>query len=156
VLELARRYDAAVIHCYVQKETVRAADAFAFSEDMSATLLEHFRGAVGRARAAGVARNVIDPGLGFYYRNLEDGDVRVAHQLRTFLQAFRLRTLGCPILNILPHAPEVFGYAQRRAAEPFFAVLALLGGTHIVRTHEVEAVAHVRTVLERYRGEEEG
>jgi len=147
VLELARRYDAAVIHCYVQGETVRAADAFAFSEDMSATLLEHFRGAVGRARAAGVTRNVIDPGLGFYYRNLEDGALRVRYQLQTFLHSFRLRALGYPILNILPHAPEVFGEEGRRAAEPFFAVLALLGLTDFIRTHEVAAVAKARDAL---------
>jgi dihydropteroate synthase len=154
VLKLARRFDAALVHCYVQGETVRAAAAFTFSADMAATLLETFRERVARARAAGVTRNIVDPGLGFYYRNLTDGDLRVRYQLQTFLHTFRLRPLGCPTLNILPHAPEIFGEAHRRDAEPLFAVLALLGGTHIVRTHELDAVARVRAVLERFRPEQ--
>lgn len=151
VLRLARRFEAAVVHCYVQGETVRAADAFTFSEDMSAVLREHFAERIARARAAGVTRNIVDAGLGFYYRNLEDGDLRVRYQLETFLHAFRLRPLGCPVLNILPHAPEIFGPEHRREAEPFFAVLALLGGTHIVRTHELDSVARIRAVLERFQ-----
>ncbi|HKI99267.1 MAG TPA: dihydropteroate synthase [bacterium] len=151
VYKLAQRFEAAVVHCYVQGETVRAADDFTFSADMAATLTDYFRERIARARAAGVTRNIVDPGLGFYYRNLEDGDLRVAYQLQTFLHTFRLRPLGCPTLNILPHAPELFGEENRRAAEPFFAVLALLGGTHIVRTHELDTVARIRAALERYR-----
>jgi dihydropteroate synthase len=151
VLKLARRFETAVVHCYVQGETVRAADRFTLSADMAATLAETFRERIARARAAGVPRNIVDPGLGFYYRNMEDGDLRVGYQLQTFLHTFRLRPLGCPTLNILPHAPDIFGEEHRRAAEPFFAVLALLGGTHIVRTHELDAVARVRAVLERFR-----
>jgi dihydropteroate synthase len=151
VLKLARRFGAAIVHCYVQGETVRAAEAFTLSADMAQTIAEHFRERLARARAAGVERNIVDPGLGFYYRNLEDGASRVGYQLATFLQAFRLRPLGAPVLNILPHAPEIFGESHRRAAEPFFAVLALLGGTHIVRTHELDTVARIRAVLELFR-----
>ena len=92
------------------------------------------------------------PGLGFYYRNLEDGALRVKHQIKTFLQTFRLARLGYPILNILPHAPEIFGDDDRRAAEPFFAVLALLGGTHIIRTHELRTIAKIRQVMEGFGG----
>jgi dihydropteroate synthase len=150
-LKLARRFDAAVVHCYVQGETVRAVQGFTFAPDMTAALLAYFAERIARARAEGVTRNIVDPGLGFYYANLDDGALRVGHQLQTFLHAFRLRPLGCPVLNILPHAPEVFGEEQRRAAEPFFAVLALLGGTHIVRTHELDTVARIRAVLELYR-----
>lgn len=151
VLALARRFDAAVIHCHIQGADVRAVERFALDADMTPRLAGDFAGRIARARAAGVTRNVIDPGLGFYYRNLEDGDLRVAYQLHTFLHAFRLRPLGCPILNILPHAPELFGAEHRRTAEPVFALLALMGGTHILRTHEVDAVARVRATLERFR-----
>jgi dihydropteroate synthase len=57
--------------------------------------------------------------------------------------AFRLRTLGVPICNALPHAFDLFE-DEFRKAEGFFAVVASLGGTHLFRTHEV---AHVRAVL---------
>lgn len=151
VLALARRFEAGVVHCYVQGETVRAADDFTFAPDMAEAQADYLRERIARARAAGVTRNIVDAGLGFYYGNLSDGDLRLAYQLQTLLQAFRLRALGCPTLNILPHAPELFGEEHRRTAEPVFAVLALLGGTHILRTHELDAVARVRALLERHR-----
>ena len=80
----------------------------------------------------------------FYYRNLQDSGVRVRHQMTTFLNTFRLRTLGFPICHALPHAFEYFG-EEVRSAEPFFAVLAALGKTDLFRTHEVP---RIRAVLE--------
>jgi len=151
VLALANAHGAAVILCYVQGETVRDVTAFNFYDDMIAEMCGHFRARLAAAEAQGVTRCILDPGLGFYYRNLEDGALRVNHQMHTFLHAFRLRTLGYPVMNILPHAPEVFGEDYRRAAEPFFSVLALLGGTHIIRTHELETVARIRRVMALYR-----
>ena len=152
VLRLAARHKAAVIFCYVQGAHVREVGDFALSDDMLAGMEEQFRLRTARAARLGVTRCILDPGLGFYYRNLEDGTLRVNHQLKTFLQTFRLNRLGFPTMNILPHAFEVFGEEDRRAAEPFFAVLALLGGTHIVRTHELRTVAKIREVLELYEG----
>ncbi len=152
VLRLAQRFEAAVILCYVQGETVRDVRDFVFGEDTIAEMEADFRRRTERAQALGVSRCILDPGLGFYYRNLEDGALRVAHQIKTFLQTFRLARLGYPILNILPHAPDIFSDEDRRAAEPFFAVLALLGGTHIIRTHELRTVAKIRRVMEGFGG----
>ncbi len=151
-LKLARRFGAAVIYCYVQGETVRNLGRFEFSDDMAAEQEAYFRECTARAERAGVQRCIVDPGLGFYYRNLEDGELRVNYQIDTFLHAFRMSRVGWPVMNILPHAPEIFGAEQRRAAEPFFAVLALLGGTHILRTHELPTVARIRDAMAFYRG----
>ncbi|MFA6545020.1 MAG: dihydropteroate synthase, partial [Limisphaerales bacterium] len=96
------------------------------------------------ATRCGVEKILIDPGLGFYYRNLQDSAVRVRHQMTTFLNTFRLRTLGFPTCHALPHAFEYFG-EEVRSAEPFFAVLAALGRTDLFRTHEVP---RIRAVLE--------
>lgn len=179
VLRLASRFGAAVIHCYVQGDTVRDVADFAFegtargenpenislqkgegktpvaemvekAGEMMEAREEWFRERIALAEAEGVRGNILDPGLGFYYENLQDGDLRVNHQLSTLLNTFRLARLGYPTLNILPHAPEIFGEAHRRAAEPFFAVIALLGGAHILRTHELETVARIRQVMEGY------
>ena len=46
---------------------------------------------------------------------------------------------------------ELMGEAERRAAEPFFSVLALLGGTHVLRTHEIRTVHRVRQVMDLYQ-----
>ncbi len=152
VFHLAEKHNAAVVLCYVQGDTVRDVDHFDFRDDMVAELLRYFGNLLGRAEACGVTKCLIDPGLGFYYRNLNDSDQRVSYQMDTFLTCFRLHDLGYPILNILPHAKEVFKEDERRAAEPFFAVLALLGGTHAIRTHEVRTVARVRDALSLYKG----
>jgi hypothetical protein len=84
----------------------------------------------------------LDPGLGFYYRNLQDSAVRVRHQMNIFLNTFRLRELGFPICHALPHAFEFFR-DEVRCAEPFFAVLAALGKTDLFRTHEVPRIKAV-------------
>ena len=137
-------YDAAVILCHVQGANVRAVGDFDFSADPVALMYEQFARQIEAATSAGVQRIWIDPGLGFYYRNLQDSAVRIRHQINVFLNAFRLRTLGWPVCQALPHAFEKFG-EEVRCAEPFFAVLAALGRTDLFRTHEVP---RVRAVLE--------
>lgn len=153
VLKLAAHFDAAVIHCYVQGATVRDVGTFTLFDDMIGAVEAELAACLDAAARHGVQRNIVDPGLGFYYRGLEDSALRVGYQLHTFVSAFRLQRLGWPVMNILPHAPEIFGEAHRRSAEPFFAVPALLGGTHVVRTHELEQVARVRAALELYEPE---
>ncbi|MEM1022634.1 MAG: dihydropteroate synthase [Myxococcota bacterium] len=151
VFDLAARFGAAVILCYIQGANPREVESFERSEDMVPILEDYFRGLLGRAEARGVHKCFVDPGLGFYYKNLQDSGERVSHQIRTFLHAFRMWRLGKPVFNVLPHAPEAFGAEERRAAEPFFAVLAALGGTHVLRTHEVFKVRRVLDALEMYR-----
>ncbi|MEL7370154.1 MAG: dihydropteroate synthase [Myxococcota bacterium] len=153
VFRVAGTHGAAVILCYVQGETVREVGDFEQSEDMVPVLLDHFRALTSKAATHGVTKCFIDPGLGFYYKNLQDSVKRVSYQMDTFLHAFRLWSLGFPIFNIVPHAPEVFLEDERRKAEPFFAVLAALGGTHMIRTHEVRALSRVMQALEIYRAQ---
>jgi dihydropteroate synthase len=117
---------------------------FDFGADPTAMMYEYFARQIETATKNGVRKIFIDPGLGFYYRNLQDSSVRVRHQMNVFLNTFRLRTLGFPTCHALPHAFEFFG-PEVRSAEGFFAVLAALGRTDLFRTHEVP---RVRAVLE--------
>jgi dihydropteroate synthase len=133
---LAAAHDAAVILCYVQGRNVREVGDFDFSADPVARMRDYFERQVEAAQRAGMNKILLDPGLGFYYRNLQDSAVRVRHQMRVFLNTFRLRALGFPVCHALPHAFEYFG-EEVRCAEPFFAVLAALGKTDLFRTHEV-------------------
>jgi dihydropteroate synthase len=141
-------HQAAVIICYVQGANVREVDVFDLKTDPVCLMEEYFERQIELALRCGVERIFIDPGLGFYYRNLQDSAVRVRHQMRVFLNTFRLRKLGFPVCHALPHAFEFFR-EEVRCAEPFFAVLASLGKTDVFRTHEV---ARVRAVLETMRG----
>lgn len=152
VLEIARMaadHDAALILCYVQGEDVRHVGDFDFSADPMQSMREYFARLCETAVKGGVRKLFIDPGLGFYYRNLQDSGLRVRHQMRVFLQSFRLRNLGFPVCHALPHAFEYFG-EEVRCAEPFFAVLAALGKTDLFRTHEVPRTKAVLDTLVSY------
>jgi dihydropteroate synthase len=144
IYEMAAEFSAAVIVCYVEGAHVRAVDDFDLSADPIPRMREFFAHEVERAQKAGVTRLFLDPGLGFYYRNLQDSSVRIRHQMATFLNTFRLRELGWPVCHALPHAFEFFR-EEVRSAEGFFAMLAALGRTDLFRTHEVP---RVRAVLE--------
>jgi dihydropteroate synthase len=95
----------------------------------------------------GVDRVVIDPGMGFYYGNLTDPQTRLRHQARVITNTFRLRRLGLPVCHALPHAFDTFE-DQFRTAEGFFAILAMLGGTSMLRTHEVPQVRAVARAMQ--------
>ena len=144
MFKMAAAHDAAVIICYVQGKNVREVGDFDLSADTIPMMRDYFSRQIEIARRAGVEKIILDPGLGFYYRNLQDSAVRVRHQMSVFLNTFRLRELGFPICHALPHAFEYFR-AEVRCAEPFFAVLAALGKTDLFRTHEV---LRIKAVLE--------
>jgi dihydropteroate synthase len=147
IFRLAAAHEAAVILCFVQGPNVREVGEFDLAGDVVGRMRDYFSGLADLAVKNRVEKILLDPGLGFYYRNLQDSAVRVRHQMMTFLQTFRLRELGFPVCHALPHAFEYFG-EEVRCAEPFFAVLAALGKTDLFRTHEVP---RVRAVLDTLR-----
>ena len=149
LFRLVAAHDAAVIICYVQGRNVREVGDFDFSADPVGLMQDYFTRQIEIAVRHGVKKILIDPGLGFYYRNLQDSVVRVRHQMTVFLNTFRLRTLGFPICHALPHAFEYFG-EEVRCAEPFFAVLAALGKTDLFRTHEVPRIKSVLDTLRAF------
>ncbi len=142
-------HDAAVIICFVQGSNVREVGELELGSDPVGALMDSFARQIDLAVSQGVRRLWIDPGLGFYYRNLQDSSVRIRHQMNVFLNSFRLRRLGWPVCHALPHAFECFE-DEVRAAEPFFAVLASLGKTSLFRTHEVPRARAVLETLRRF------
>jgi dihydropteroate synthase len=146
IFKVAAAHDAAVIICFVQGKNAREAGDFDFSADPIEMMRDYFLRQIEIARGNGVEKIFLDPGLGFYYRNLQDSAVRVRHQMNIFLNTFRLRQLGFPVCQALPHAFEFFR-DEVRSAEPFFAVLAALGKTDLFRTHEVPRTKAVLDTL---------
>lgn len=147
IFQIVAEHRAAVILCYVQGGNVREVGDFDLGADPITRMHDYFARTIDAAVQAGVTRLFIDPGLGFYYRNLQDSATRVRHQMNVFLNTFRLRALGWPVCHALPHAFEYFG-EEVRCAEPFFAVLAALGKTDLFRTHEVPRVRAVLRTLQ--------
>lgn len=135
-------FDAGVIICFVQGNNVREVDEVHLGNDPADALYSYFGHMIDQATRCGVKKIWIDPGLGFYYRNLQDSATRIRHQIQIFLNTFRLRRLGWPVCHALPHAFECFE-DEVRCAEPFFAVLAFLGKTDLLRTHEINRVRGV-------------
>lgn len=144
LFDLVREHDAAVILCFVQGANAREVSDLDLKGDPITKMYDYFGRRIETAVKCGVEKIILDPGLGFYYRNLKDGAERIRYQMNVFLNTLRLRKLGFPICHALPHAFEFFA-EEVRCAEPFFAVLAVLGKTDLFRTHEV---ARTRAVLE--------
>jgi dihydropteroate synthase len=149
IFKMAAAHDAAIIICYVQGKNVRETGDFDFSTDPVKMMREYFSRQIEIAQRNGAEKIILDPGLGFYYRNLQDSARRVRHQMNIFLNTFRLRTMGFPICHALPHAFEFFG-EEVRCAEPFFAVLAAIGKTDLFRTHEVPRIKAVLETLKNF------
>lgn len=143
ILDLASAFDATVVLCYVGGANVREITNLELDQDPIPNLQEYFAKRIDTALKHGVKNIVIDPGMGFYYGNLVDPLTRVRHQTNVILNSFRLRELGYPICQALPHAFSLFE-DEFRTAESFFAVIAALGGVNLLRTHEV---ARVKAVL---------
>ena len=146
---LAAERGATVIICYVAGKNVRDVKEIPIDEDPIPRMSSFFEREIDRANSCGLTKGFIDPGLGFYYDNLKDSSIRIRYQMKTFLNAFRLRKLGWPVCNALPHAFECFG-EEVRSAEPFFSVLASLGKTDLIRTHEVSKVAAILKAMKVY------
>lgn len=143
MLDLAASYDAAVVMCFGETDNVRDNADVPLDADPIPALLDHFGPRLENAASRGVDKVVIDPGMGFFYGNLVDWQTRSRHQARVLAQTFRLRTLGVPVCNVLPHTYDLFG-DEFRKAEGFYAVIAALGGSQLLRVHEV---SHLRAVL---------
>lgn len=143
IYETAAAHDAAVILCFVAGANVREVGDVLLDGDPMPRLIEYFAARIRHARSHGVENLIIDPGLGFYYGNLTDPTVRARHQTQVLLNSFRLRVLGVPICQALPHAFDLFE-EEFRTAEGVFSVLAALGRVNVYRTHEV---ARVRATL---------
>jgi dihydropteroate synthase len=139
IFKMVAAHAAAIIICYVQGKNVREVGDFDFSTDPTEMMREYFARQIEIAQRNGAENIFLDPGLGFYYRNLQDSTTRVRHQMNIFLNTFRLRALGFPVCHALPHAFEFFG-DEVRCAELFFAVLAMIGKTDLFRTHEVPRI----------------
>jgi dihydropteroate synthase len=146
IFKMVAAHEAAVIICFVAGKNVRAVGDFDLSTDPVLRLKTFFARQIELAQRHGVEKIFLDPGLGFYYRNLLDSAMRVRHQMHIFLNTFRLRELGFPVCHALPHAFEFFG-EEVRSAEPFFAALAALGKTDLFRTHEVPRIQAVLDTL---------
>ena len=143
-------HQAGVIICFVAGDNVREVGDLPDPATIHDIQMRYFSEQLELASAAGVSRIWLDPGLGFYYGNSHDGATRVAYQLQVFLQTFRLRKLGWPICHALPHAFNYFR-EEVRSAEPFFAVMAALGGANLFRTHEVDKVQPVLELMQNDR-----
>lgn len=149
IFDLVAEFNATIVLCYVPGADVREIADAPICSDPIPELLEYFGARIAHARSRGVERIAIDPGIGFFYGNLvKDPVERAEYQSRVLLNTFRLRRLGLPICQSMPHAYDLFE-DQYRTGEGFFAVLAHLGGAGLFRVHEVDHVARVLLAMHR-------
>lgn len=140
IYEAVGEHDASLVMCFTPGETVRDELDVQIHRDPVPPLIEHFAERIDHARDCGVRSIALDPGLGFFYGS-GVGPIRKAqHQAQVLLHSFRLRVLGLPICQVMPHAFDIF-QEEFRTAEGVFTVLGSLGGVGVYRVHEVARVA---------------
>jgi dihydropteroate synthase len=121
-------------------------------DDLIADIVRELRGALGRARRAGidVELTLIDPGIGFAKRP--------QHNYTLLRHLAALRSLGRPIV-VGPSRKSFVGAVldlppQERLEGTAAAVTAaVLAGAHIVRVHDVGAMRRVAAVAAAIRSE---
>ena len=151
MFELAAEYGAAVVLCHVEGPHARDLDGSSVTADPIPVMLTNFGQRIERARALGVSALAIDPGVGLGFGVTQSPAERAARQTSILLNSFRLRRLGVPICQSVPHAFDLFE-EEFRTAEAFFTVLARLGGAGLVRTHEVPRVVAVLRAMQDLSG----
>jgi len=141
ILPMVAAAGATLLMVYSPSDNVRDSGELPEGDEMMPALIEHFEERLEVARSAGVEKIVVDPGSGFTYDNL-DGIGKARVQAAVLAQTMRLRRLGVPSAHALPHCFDLFE-REFRHAEGFFAVIAALGGAHLLRVHEVPRVRAV-------------
>ena len=141
ILPMVAAAGATLLMVFSPSDNVRESGELPEGDAMLPALIDHFEERLERARSAGVEKVVVDPGSGFTYDNL-DGIGKARVQASVLAQSMRLRRLRVPSAHALPHSFDLFE-REFRHAEGFFAVLAALGGAHLLRVHEVPRVRAV-------------
>ena len=138
-------FDAAIIICYIQGKHAREVGEFDFksAKDPIDLVYDYFGKEIDKATKLGVNKIFIDPAVGIGYSNFyyqyKNVSTRIGYQVRTLLNAFRLRKLGFPVFISVPSALEIFG-EEVRSAQVLTAIFAILGKTDIIRTHEISKI----------------
>ncbi|MBS42430.1 MAG: dihydropteroate synthase [Nocardioides sp.] len=147
MFDLAGRYSASVVMCDVGGENPRELERTDGPDaDPMGAALDRFAARIEHARSLGVRSLAVDPGVGFGFAWSPTYADRARYQAAVLLQTFRLRRLGVPVCHALPAAMNHFR-EEVTTAEGFFAVLASLGRTGVVRTHEISRVRAVLAAL---------
>lgn len=150
--EVARRARAAVIltHLRGMPKTMQRGP---FARDVIQDVLRGLRGALARAKRAGLAKTqlLLDPGIGFGKRH--DQNFEILARLPEFAR------LGCPIV-IGTSRKAFLGKALAKPGEPAApaderllgtaatVTASILGGAHIVRVHDMAEMAGVIRVAD--------
>jgi len=148
-LVAARGVPAVLMHTRGRPQDMHArADYADVVENVSIELQK----AVSRALAFGVPHNrlIIDPGIGFAKR--------AEHSLQLLAKLDRLAALGLPLLvgpsrkSFMRDATGPLPALERDWPTAAAVTVAILGGAHIVRVHNVEKMVHVARLADQIRG----
>lgn len=148
ILGMAADAGASVVMCFVPGTHARDGSSYSLMADPIPQLRDYFSERLEQARRLGVKSVAIDAGLGFFYGPDVSQPEKQRHQGQSLLNSFRLRDLGAPICQLMPHGFDFFE-DRYRIGEAFFTVLARLGGVGIYRVHEVPDVVRVLRTMQQ-------
>ena len=148
IYKAVSEFDAGIIICYLQGKNPKEVGEYKLTDDPINFVYDYFAKEVEIATKLGVRKIFLDPGMGFAYSNFgsQHKSLRIKYQIQTLLSSFRLRKIGFPVCNVAPNPAEFFG-EEFESSQAFTAVLAILGKSDFIRTHEVVKVQGVLDTL---------
>lgn len=118
-------------------------------DDVVGEVRDFLQERAGRARAAGIAEVVIDPGIGF--------GKTAAHNFELIRRLGELTTLGLPILvgpsrkSFLGSLPSALPAGERLEGTLAAVAVSILNGASVVRVHDVAETKRVVEVVDAIR-----
>jgi dihydropteroate synthase len=147
VFTAAAEFDATVVVCHLYGASARDLGDHDLPSDPIPVMLDGFAPRLARARELGARSLIVDPGVGFWFaRAATPPAARLGYQTGVLLNSFRLRELGVPVCQSVPHGFSLFE-EEFRTGEAFFTTLARIAGAGMIRTHEVALVVPVLRAL---------
>jgi len=150
--KVAHRYGVPMVLMHM-RGTPRTMQHGPFARDVVRDVTRGLRQALARARSAGLAKKqvILDPGIGF--------GKSFAQNFELLARLPELASLGCPLLvgpsrkTFIGAALAPPGHPPLRPADRVWGtsatvVVAILGGAHIVRVHDVAQMAQVARVAD--------
>jgi dihydropteroate synthase len=155
VAEIARRARVPMILMHM-RGTPRTMQRGPFARDVIRDVIAGLRDAMARARSAGLANSqlLLDPGVGFGKKHEQNFEI--------LARLPELARLGCPIV-VGTSRKSFLGKAMARPGDPAApsderllgtaatVTASILGGSHIVRVHDVAEMVRVVRVADRIR-----
>ncbi len=146
LVEVAARHELPYVAMHM-RGTPQTMQQFTDYGDVTAEVVEWFRGRIEELRARGVRHLILDPGFGFAKTTAQNFELLAG--------LHRLVELGYPVLSALSRKSMIYKTLGKTPEEALYGTTALnweslRQGARLLRVHDVAAATDVVRIFEKY------